>query len=358
MDTESIRGRLESLINEGSLHAINAMKSLQANVPDDSRVSAPGFSFIPTESGEELQLQLFSDRKPCETSSFSLHPNALRQLSEVAGIPVRFSHRLLEIGRSGLLANNFSELFEELTGKSYLVRSVRGEIRGVLSDRYLRLDTGPILESFTEAMHKVGAVPIYARNLDTKFFLKVALKEVFEPYQGEYVAYGMTFSNSDFGNGAVSLRDWVLRLVCTNGMLGEEGFRRIHLGARMTGDTFSNQTLNLESMATGSAVKDLVVKLLDSKTIDAKMEVIREAHNRKIDGPRMLESMRRRSVLTKQEGESISELYRGAEVEKLPPGNTAWRLSNAISLLAQNVSPERALELEGIAGVVTRGGAK
>ena len=44
----------------------------------------------------------------------------------------------------------------------HLVRSVGGQVRGVLSDKYRRLDSRPLLEAFAYYLRQaLGAVPIY-----------------------------------------------------------------------------------------------------------------------------------------------------------------------------------------------------
>jgi hypothetical protein len=45
--------------------------------------------------------------------------------------------------------------------------------------------------------------------------LKGILK-VYEPILAEMVAYGLSLENSDFGNGAVSVRAYLLRIGCSN----------------------------------------------------------------------------------------------------------------------------------------------
>ncbi|HMH12634.1 MAG TPA: hypothetical protein VK578_05960 [Edaphobacter sp.] len=42
------------------------------------------------------------------------------------------------------------------------------------------------------------------------------MPEVYEPVPGEMVAYGLSLENSDFGNGALSIRAYLLRIWCTN----------------------------------------------------------------------------------------------------------------------------------------------
>ena len=81
-------------------------------------------------------------------------------------------------------------------------------------------------------------------------------------------------------------------------------------------------------------------------------ELIKEAHEKKVNATKALEGHQKAGKLNKAEVKDIKEIFKSAEVEKLPPGNTAWRLSNSISLFAQSVDGSRALELETLAGHV------
>jgi len=49
----------------------------------------------------------------------------------------------------------------------------------------------------------------------------------------------------------------------------------------------------------------------------------------------------------------VKDVFSSADVEKLPPGQTSWRFSNAVSWLANEVEDEhRKLELQELAGTL------
>jgi hypothetical protein len=79
---------------------------------------------------------------------------------------------------------------------------------------------------------------------------------------------------------------------------------------------------------------------------------VEEAANTEIKEPgKYLEKLK--STLTKGERELITARYNTPDVQLLPPGNTTWRMSNAISLFAQEVlDVERKMELMKIAGSI------
>ncbi len=91
--------------------------------------------------------------------------------------------------------------------------------------------------------------------------------------------------------------------------------------------------------------------LLTPAKIDLLAERIRAAAADQIEPKEFLRA-RLRSHLSKGETQAIAEAFNSPDVVNLPPGNS-WRLSNAISFLAnQTQDGERVLDLQRLAGQV------
>jgi len=74
------------------------------------------------------------------------------------------------------------------------------------------------------------------------------MPEVYEPVPGEVVAYGLFLENSDFGNGALSVRAFLLRIWCTNLAITQEEMRQVHLGKRLDESMiYSERTYGLDA---------------------------------------------------------------------------------------------------------------
>src|SRR5262249_23574703 len=159
------------------------------------------------------------------------------------------------------------------------------------------------------------------------------------------LVYGLVLENSDFGNGALSLRTFVLRLFCTNYAIGNETLRQVHLGARLGDDfAFSDRTYRLDTAAKASAVRDLVRQNLAPSAIARLQDAIRRANDERIEPHKIGERLRK--VLSKGEVNQVVESFNSPDVENLPPGNTTWRLSNALSWVAGKLTDaERKLDL-------------
>ena len=118
-----------------------------------------------------------------------------RQLAARAEIPLAYTTTLAERGDWGreLLAENFNRIFSKIESQRVLTRAVNGEIRGVLSDSYRRLDSRPIIESFALACAKVGAVPVEGIAGDLRLSIRALLPHVFKTAT-EVFAFGIAFS--------------------------------------------------------------------------------------------------------------------------------------------------------------------
>jgi len=343
------REKLSELFHRGRQRAAESLQELQASRPRDAVV--PGAILNFTDNGDGH----FGARAG-DLEFTGLHNHALRQVCQRGPVqlPAKYVDALSAQGQWGrdLLVHTLNENYAH-DQKRYLTRSVGGEMRGFLSDRYRRIDNAPIVESFIRKVVGHGGVPVEARCLDTKFFLKVLLDKIYEPVPGEVMAFGITLHNSDYGDGSYWLRAFMLRLVCLNGMLGEDVLRQVHLGKRLSDDVaFSQQTYELDTRALVSATDDLVDHVLEPRQIEGRMDKIKAAAEAEIDPRQKVAAMVKGAKLTKSEAQQISDLYNGPDVELLPPGNTDWRLSNAIGLFAhqEGVNPARGLELERLAG--------
>lgn len=354
------REKLEAIIARGTTRAGAVIEQVMSQTITDELVRAPAVTFAPAEV-------VAPGAAACLVARFTngsdhvrpLHRNALGQVAGRLGLPTKYLDDLLAQPGWGaeLAAHNLNELIRKNVPDTtrYLVRSVNGEARGWLSDRFRRLDCRPIVESFAVACQRLGAVPCEGHALETKIMLKAMLPVVFEPVPNEVMCVGVALENSDFGNGALSLRSFVLRLWCTNLAIADQNVREVHLGARLAEDIeWSDETYVVDTKRMALMVGDVVRGQLGPAKVDKLMAAIVKANADKIDPRRALEALGR--DLTKGEVAQVVEKFNAPDVELLPPGNTKWRLSNAVSWLAgQVVDEERAIELQKVAGALMTG---
>lgn len=351
------RDKMLETINEGRAHAEEVIGKVMTEVPFDQVVPAPKLKFghVSTHAGTIVEFDGRRDRHD-ETYHYEITPHAFGQICERAHLPMSYATHLRGQSEWGqqLLASNLNTIFGH-HGDRFLLRSYKDRLRGFLSSAYRRLDSRPLLEAFAEACKNIGAVPVEGYGSETKIALKAMLPMVFEPVPNEVMCLGVCWENSDYGNGAHTVRMFVLRLWCTNFAIANEDLKQIHLGKRLTEDIdWSQETYNLDTQATASAIRDIVKKSLDPENVNGYLDMVRKANEESV-GPQdmalAVRDLRRR--LNKSEVDAIQAAYDSQDVHNLPPGKSLWRLSNAVSWVAKTIEDtDRRIDAMKVAGAM------
>lgn len=366
---DNLTRRFEETIARGRIESQRIIEQIDNNAPQDDVTAAKGLEFIPTGKGVEVSIK--------GNAPQSIHDHALRQFCQRGSMNLKFARSLTDLakqadaaeGVSGdwareLIAHNLNQLYSQGPGSQgrYLVRSVGDssalQVRGFLSDKYRRLDSGPLLHAFfNAACRDMSAVPTRAYALETKYALRVVLPQVYSPIPNQPMMYGLEWSNSDYGHGAHSVRAFIHQPFCTNECTRDDIMRQTHIGKRLSDEiSYSQETYMLDQRASASALKDTIRQLLLPASVQDTMDTIAQAYEEKID-PKRIPAMLK--ALRKSEAEQVTEAFTSADIENMSPGQNRWRLSNAISFVAtQTEDKYRALELERmsgkVAGIATR----
>lgn len=330
---KSARVKMEELIHKGSGSAMNVIEYVDQLVIKDRLSFSNKIEFAP-KNGETINIKLTGLKE-----EYDLHPHALMQSTLRAGIPnaTKFielmkSHK--EVGID-LLAHNLTTLFKQ-SDKTNLIRTVKDEVRGVLSDRFKRMDARPLLESFVRGCEAIGARPIEGFVEDTRVILRAVLPIVFEPVDNEVMLFGYEWRTSDFGHGAHCMNMWTKRLWCTNHAILDECLKQIHLGKRLDDSiNFSQVTVDLNTEATASALYDTVVSLLNPARVDLYLDAIREMNETEMSPTQVKNFLKLK--FDKAQTQAIIDQFNSADIEMMPAGQTKWRLANAISWVANEI---------------------
>ena len=355
------QAQLEETIHNSQHTALSVIEKVQDEIPRDRLVASKEMTFAVDDNTILIGTK---DRKAKGHFREPLHKHALTQVCERGGIPQTYLNRLLErpYGRE-LLIENLSTIYSNEEPSRFLVRSVKDEVRGVLSDSFRRMDSTPIVEAFAKTCQEIGAVPVEGVGGDLRWAVKAILPMVFQPSKKagteELIAFGVQLSNSDFGRGALSLRIYMLRVICTNYATLDEALRQVHLGRRLDDNIeFSQKTYNLDTQTMVSSVADIVKGVLGPKKINATVAEIGKALEERIDPKQAWQELPKLGML-KGEVDKVKDIFMNGPVEELPVGTTRARLANAISWFAKSAeTPERRLELEQAAGEYLIPGSK
>src|SRR5207253_856007 len=91
--------------------------------------------------------------------------------------------------------------------------------------------------------------------------------------------------------------------------------------------------------------------LLGPEAIEKMVSQVRAANATELDPDKALATLKKN--VSKDQEQKIRDKFNSTDVELLPPGNTAWRFSNAISWLAGQVDDaDEKLDLQRLAGQV------
>ena len=237
-----------------------------------------------------------------------------------------------------------------------LVRTVGQQVRGVLSDSYRRLNSVEILTAFVQEAAGQGAVISDAYMNDTKVWAETILPTpitIPTVKNGNVVIFaGARFSTSDYGDGAVDMRAFLLNGVCLNGMVRESVMKQVHLGSKLPDNlALSNKTYELDTKTTVSAVKDLTKGLFCKDNLMKKACEIQGASEIDVDFEHELKRLTASGGLLKQEGKEVEKiLMRNDPEDGVQGGATLWKLTQAITAHARELTPERSRELHEISG--------
>jgi hypothetical protein len=293
--------------------------------------------------------------------TLTVHDNALRQLAQRATVPIRYLRQLLtsdtpELRALGveILRTHYGDT--SLAENPWFLRDVDGDLRGFLSDSYRPIDCRPVLDMIAKLCAERGLMPAGAHVTDVLCQLKVIIPRVFEPVSGQPYVFGFTWRNSDFGAGANGFAVFVMRLLCTNGMTSNTVVKQVHSGGKLPTDIELRQdTIEANTKASLLVCRDAIDDLTKPERIEKTLSELRQAADRPAEWSDY--DRRLAKVLTKGEAARTKEAFEGSDVVMLPPGQTVFRMSNALSWIAQDASTARRIELERLAGRVMKGEA-
>ncbi len=341
-----VQATMERLINEGKI-AQDYIAPLGVNLKHQ---------------GERPVITFMGDREVVEMNmpdgTFSLHANAVGQLADRMGVPSRYL-KMLAAGEPWqiMLAAEILNQHSDWTQRNrVLVRTVGSQVRGVLSDSYRRLNSVEILTAFVQEASGQGAVISDAYMTDTKVWAETILPtpiSIPTKNNGEVIIFaGARFSTSDYGDGAVDMRTFLLNGACLNGMVRESVMKQVHLGSRLP-DTLalSERTYKLDTETTVSAVRDLTRGLYSKDTIMQKALEIQGASEIEVDFDKELRKLQQGGSILKAEQQAVEKLLMNNNPDDgVQGGATLWKLTQAITAHARELTPERARELHEISG--------
>ena len=278
-----------------------------------------------------------------------------RQMGSTLGIPAKYYDQMRKL-KPALLAENVNTWFAD-KDQSYMIRSMdygAGRVaRALLSDRYRRIDNLQIAMALLPMFMGDAQYEVMSSEVtDNRMYIKISFHlRKYEVVPGDWVEFGIIISNSEVGLGAVMVRPFLNRLICTNGcVINDFGERRHHVGRQAKAvedsfDLYSDASIEAEDRAFMMKLQDVARATLDESRYPLIIGKLQDATRAPITGKvqEVVELTSRNYGLNQSEQESILDyLIRGGDM-------SLYGLSNAVTRMSADVeSYDRATELESI----------
>lgn len=278
---------------------------------------------------------------------------AHRQLAEKCGIPIKYYFKMLEAGKHDLVVENVNEWIQGRDRRR--VRTMDGKIRAIVSDRFLPLDNHIVANEFLEGIMAHGLDPnkdVQACSItDTHMHIRATVPHMkADIRQGDTLVQGLMVSNSEVGASSFKVEPFLLRLVCSNGLIAPQALSRIHLGSAVdVGEfQFSAETMDKELDLIKAQVREVIQKTFDEKLFYQWIDDLQGAANTNI--PNVVEAVNHMTALYNLKSQKDSILNQLAQ-EGDP---SQYGMVNALTRLAQDSKTfEQQIDLERIAGKIS-----
>ena len=197
----------------------------------------------------------------------------------------------------------------------------------------------------------MGAELHRADLTNSHMYIKAVLPYTHEEiHNGDTVIPGVIIQNSEVGAGAFKVLPFMLREVCTNGMIGESVISKIHLGKKQDQGLiqYSHETQMAENQTLWLQVRDVIRSTFDPVTFRKWVSQVRKGTEVEIHNPinavnNVIETF---GINENLREDLLNHFSREGDM-------TQWGLANAVTRTARNMeNPDKMIEMEIIGGNV------
>ncbi|MBT9597764.1 MAG: DUF932 domain-containing protein [Vitreoscilla sp.] len=284
---------------------------------------------------------------------YGVTPLARRQLADKLKIPYAYFERMR--GEQPVLLDRNVNTWLQSEDDRRMIRTLDGNVRAVLSDRYRRLDNFDLAESVLPILQQLPEARFESVELtDTRMYLKVITPRLkFEMAPGDVVQAGVVVSNSEVGQGTLSVQPLLYRLVCRNGLIASDrALRKTHVGRALGSDdeailVFKDDTLRADDKAFFLKVRDVVQAAVSEATFRQTAQKLQKTLHIPLVGDPVgtVEVLAQRYTLNDTERSGVLR-------HLISEGDlSGYGLVNAVTHFSQEVEDyDRATEFEALGG--------
>lgn len=299
---------------------------------------------------------------------FGINKLAHAQLASYTSIPKQYYDRMLT-ANPALLADNVNNWLNhsEYAKDTRMVRTLDGNVRAFLSDRYRPLENEDLAEAALPVLLDMDLWIVSCEITDLRLYIKAVDRNIHKDVPTgkkmgdsshqffDTVSPAIIISNSEVGAGRLSIETGVYTRACTNMAMIGANFKKHHLGAKaeLLGEDvqhlLSDNTKRLTDQAVWAQVRDVIKSAFDETKFAAVTAKLTGATEDKIetDVVEVVNKFAKRSALTEEVGGSIlRRLIEGGDL-------TRYGLHAAVTRASQDVEDyDAATEMERLGGQV------
>lgn len=359
LERTKVAERLNSMLTSRSKPVAEAIAKLEqtGSMLDDFVKPVKELEFKHHMDGRvRMEFNYTSEASTIKHASLKLTDFTVGQVGDKFGVPQGYLRNLHNGGgwEKQLATTIMNEHASNIARERVLIRAVQDEARGFLSDKYRRLNSMEIFMAFLLAAQQHNNVLVDAYAGETKGYLEVINPEITEfetPLNGRhFAAFGARIRNSDFGDGALEVRTFMLNLVCMNGAVGLSMLKEFHLGGRIPENIrISEDTYKKDTAAKAGLVRDIMAQVYLPESTNAMIEKIQGASAKEVNLTKAIEKLPKVGF-TLTESEAVGRVLMDNDpANGLQGSATLWKLVNGMTAVARDAEPARKRELETIA---------
>lgn len=291
-------------------------------------------------------------------NSFPVRPIAHDQIGSHVDIPSKYYDRMLA-NAPNLLVNNVNTWFKRAkSDEKRMIRTIGGfgpqgerQNRAFLSNRYQRIENEEIAEvALPILLNTPGLTVVSTEITERRLYIQATTNRIKGDVKvGDTVQAGLVISNSEVGQGSVSVKAMFYRLWCLNGAVTGDQFKAAHLGRRVDDNEalYRDDTRKADDKAVLLKVRDTVQGFLSAEFFDRKLAQMQALTEGKITGKveKAVEVLSQKLGATEAEsGGILRSLIEGADLSR-------WGILNAVTHQAHAIADyDRSVEFEAMGG--------
>ncbi|VVB51783.1 Uncharacterised protein [uncultured archaeon] len=270
------------------------------------------------------------------SAGLAVRESGMRDLLSHLGMPYHYANAI----PNDLLYDSVNRLLHTYGDFEVMVRSQDGEVRGILSPSYVKLDSSDLTSRLRKAA-EVGLIPariLYDGDSLTASF--VSDQKVTAVDKGDITQIGVALSTSDIDRFQLSAEAYLYRLVCTNGAV-----LPVSMGG---GVSFSQKKVNPDTVWD---IFDKGYQRILERMSQTDSEFLIRLQNKKVDANGWIRTKDKLSKFAS--GRRMAEVLKNMELEAKERGTdfNFYDIYNAITQTARDeASLYTAQNLEKAAG--------